>query len=446
MALGFFLAITSFMFTSTLFEIHTLNLAPQKPIRLQRDAMQVSTVSPRAAHAILKRKDAEILRKFPYQNMDAHSFAEATVKRFYRENPGRNKTQETSRIERRYKEKPLREPRQFFRDKYANFAHWSRKQDRDQTAYLANTKSDRIVIAAHMRSGSSFLGQILAQDPDTFYAFEPLWLLDPDRRETNRICAEYKLLSLSDLLFECDVSLLSFCLNENNLQLNAGHNKITAPTVYTQKLCEWKKHRVAKIIRYHDLERLTNEIARNGGVIFYLVRDPRGILMSRKRAYEKMTRDFHLKNETEELCSDYDRSLQFLEKHFETTNYTSQNSNVVLVRYEDFAQSPVDMTETLYAFLGRPMHRFVWHFLMRSTTSSRNKEDMFGTIRDSEKTSEAWRRVIQWDELTLIQGTCTSVLQRLGYKIVSDSLDLIDQHTSLVSTVEASVPVLPSHA
>ena len=311
----------------------------------------------------------------------------------------------------------------------------------ERTAPLSNsTEGDRIVIVSNMRSGSSFIGRILSEDEQTFYAYEPLWFLDPDRLEKNLVCASYKLQSLSDLLFKCEMDKLRQCA----VGKNEEHGKKMFPTLRKTSKCKYSRHRVAKIIRYFDVESLADEIVAKGGILLYLVRDPRGIMTSRRTAYKTMERErmLRLNEETEDLCSNFERNLRFLENYFRNSNST-HSGKIVVLRYEDFAYSPAEMTEKLYAFLGRSADRNVWKYLLYSTKARTSEaDDIWSTYRDSERTAEAWRDTIELQRLTFVQEKCSRTLQQLGYVLVNNASMLRDRSTSLVSSMKVAVPVL----
>ena len=69
---------------------------------------------------------------------------------------------------------------------------------------------DSIILITNERSGSTFLGNLLSSDPDTYYMFEPLKLMETNiliEDDSTCVRIENKLRSLIDLM-ECKVNVL----------------------------------------------------------------------------------------------------------------------------------------------------------------------------------------------------------------------------------------------
>ena len=297
---------------------------------------------------------------------------------------------------------------------------------------------DRILIVTNMRSGSTFVGNILSYDSETYYAFEPLWMLGETNRASKKNCSSYELPSLKDLLFDCKIDKFLDCFNG---KIPRTRNRFTATRKNTN-ICKKKQHRVIKIIRFHQLEKLVQELATNGGTLLYLVRDPRGIMTSRKNVYKSWNQKYSgafYKSELESLCKSFETNLKFLATEFRKYSVAKQN-RVVVLRYEDFAYAPQEMAEKLYKFLRREMDNNVKKYI-RENTNGAKYADIWSTRRNSTATAEAWRKKINWQDLLLIQTTCSKVMSLLGYTTVNTAAEL-KASISLVASIKADVPLL----
>ena len=162
---------------------------------------------------------------------------------------------------------------------------------------IPSSESRNILIVTRGRSGSSFLGSLIAQHPGTFYSFEPL-NLDRIHKITNY---EMKTMEQNNLLkqvFKCvpekeyiDVPRIWSLGLENNFRLHQFCDRVLQnseacymPEVY-HSVCPIFPIRLIKTIRLPFEEANTllmdPEIGKTLKVIF-LFRDQRGVLQSMK--------------------------------------------------------------------------------------------------------------------------------------------------------------------
>ena len=314
---------------------------------------------------------------------------------------------------------------------------------------VSDISGQRIVIATNMRSGSSFIGELLKSDPNTFYSFEPLMLMDVGLHRGKKKCESYKLPALVDLLYNCTVSKLKFC-SPGPYWLHKVFGQSSANFKAGPKKCSTKEHRVAKTIRSHNLETLIHAVAARGGFVLYLVRDPRGIMTSRKQIYDRLGKSSQLKAITSNMCSRFNENLNYLSSGFNNQSLDIRR-RVAILRYEDFAYAPREMAEGLYKFLGREMHTKVVDYInthtnlrtkSTKTALQYSKTHTYSTKRDSNKTAEAWREKIRFADLNFIQKTCSYAMETFGYVPVHNVSVLHDKTFSLVTTLTADLPIL----
>ena len=276
-------------------------------------------------------------------------------------------------------------------------------------ANISNNKPRlNVIILTHIRSGSSFTGNIFNFHPDVFYLFEPLnelrmvtyadrdlgeWPpLDEKANEAYRI-------DFSNLLqdvFTCDfkrnttlklifpdwlrksVSGTTFAWKSNNTIIS---NELIA------ELCKSRKITVIKIMQtrlprengIRELQRVcTTEPTRFECLIIHLVRDPRAVITSAigrgfflpngpKRnliTLKNTTSEGKeiIKNNTRMICSLVEENLNYVNE--EWSNWFKDR--YILVRYEDVPGDLLTAVHDMYNFTGLPMVDYVRSGLLRA--------------------------------------------------------------------------------
>lgn len=143
-----------------------------------------------------------------------------------------------------------------------------------------------------------------------------------------------------------------------------------------------------------------------------LVRDPRGILQSRKH------REWCPTNPDcsdpalvcADMVSDFSTAVQLIEKYPHTFR---------VVRYEDLSVDPYRHVKELYNFYGLDFHINVKKFLDTHT-----KNDVGGvssTFRNSKVAPFHWRTDLDFEEVDEIQRVCAAAMQLWGYVMASNS-------------------------
>ena len=192
------------------------------------------------------------------------------------------------------------------------------------------------------------------------------------------------------------------------------------------------EHRVIKIVHYHDLEKLSEAVTKRGGFVIYLVRDPRGLIPSRSRLHLDKGIEFNTSAYTQKLCRNYERNLKYLEKlNFEGNLYI--RSKVIVIRYEDFAYAPTEMTTKLYAFLNRNVSKEVHSYIKNYTN---------GPTKNSRAIADAWRQRSHFEKVEYIQEKCGKVHEMLGYSLLQSEHDMKQDKVSVVKDVRINVHYL----
>ena len=195
-----------------------------------------------------------------------------------------------------------------------------------------------------------------------------------------------------------------------------------------KKDCLTKPITASKVIRITDLADL--ELFKNDPnfYVIYIVRDPRGLYVSRRKVV-KLNRD-----DTSKLCSKYQTNLNYVK----TAEGAWLRNKMLALRYEDLALYPTENVQKIYDFLGTTEGLDVILEKYSGMTGNKNKQDVianahganiqdrYTTTRDSRKTTFKWR----WDinsmsDFTKIQDGCgRETFKDLGYQWINSSTEL----------------------
>ncbi|XP_072024237.1 carbohydrate sulfotransferase 1-like [Amphiura filiformis] len=311
-----------------------------------------------------------------------------------------------------------------------------------------DVKPVHIVIVTNRRSGSSFLGQIFNQNPNVFFHFEPLKLTEWKKELYPNAT------KLITNIFKCRFDATPFLMemyNHESLHRESSKVLITPPLCnlssivnrhnpvnfcprltndVTMDVCRRYRHVVVKTIRMYSVSAL-EEIVHNPDLnvkVIHLMRDPRGIYISRTKAEKK----------TLSLGSDLDQDVSYIcrrmRKNLEFVKSAPMwlDGRYLRVRYEEVAENPRIWTQKLYNFTGLgtvPDDVIKW--IDKNTQATFNL-NAYSTQRDSASTSQAWRKTPSIEVVQQMQSLCHSVLLDLGYLEVNNVDELRNTSLSLV--------------
>ncbi|XP_033104376.1 carbohydrate sulfotransferase 1-like [Anneissia japonica] len=326
-----------------------------------------------------------------------------------------------------------------------------------------------IHILATGRSGSSFLGQILANSGRVFYMFEPGRLLDkygnrPNiqnsyeqlHRYVNMITSMYHcrfenmevyLNALMKLSYENQIDqipeLAGLGLDVCNTKKHAGrsHNGCSPITSELMtKICKNKEFIVIKTIRISDIMNLTQLVNDNevDFKIIHLIRDPRGMILSKLKAWfidvkTKMKVEHRHVFDVQDLSPGMYSALDHWCKVWIKDASIGQQmvSKYMTVRYEDISMMPLMSTREIYDKLGLgEVSEHVVNWLNEHTRESRGDE--YSVSRNSKLNAEKWRRDMTYMLAKRIQELekCGKFLDRFGYIKVKRPQDLTNASLS----------------
>ncbi|KAK2148415.1 hypothetical protein LSH36_499g02034 [Paralvinella palmiformis] len=317
---------------------------------------------------------------------------------------------------------------------------------------VAGALTKHILLVTYYRGGSTFLGEIFAQHPDAFYWFEPLrgllgnvygelgeykpkvkHFLNMEEQYLRKSSDTFVELSpdviwnrtrVLEAVLRCHVHSLPNWLLSDSFVKEAAHmpkmkpfsacltfartpiNKERCLFVLTA-LCSVYPITVLKTIRYpvYALEEFFARVP--DAYVIYYVRDPRGIMSSRKELHH--FRSAHLSLFAQNLCDAMMRNHE----HFVRMREKFPD-RLTMLRYEDLALSPRQMAERLYRFVGLmiPEEILTW---IRLNTAERRRGGPFATKRNSSEAAMSWRQNLDEREKDVISDKCKDVLNLYGY-------------------------------
>lgn len=228
--------------------------------------------------------------------------------------------------------------------------------------------------------------------------------------------------------------------------------------------------------------------------VLYLVRDPRAVYASRKTlSWCANSSCSSIESLCDEMTRDFDSyesyvAARLLDRDVEddkTINLTVARLKVRLIRFEDLALTPIQETKRLYKALGlsftASVERYVrthtgqglsWsdpvlfdrnHSLPLSATLSsstslavhkkrlarlahlqltREIRNPHSTRRESRQIPFAWHRSLRWNQVQQVQQACARVMQRLGYRVISENEFSSLNEENAVATLITKLPAL----
>ncbi len=305
-----------------------------------------------------------------------------------------------------------------------------------------------VVIVTNRRSGSSFLGQIFNQNPDVFFHFEPLKVTEWKKELYPNATG------LIQNILKCNFDGTPFLMEMYNHELlhrESSRVLTTPPLCNLSKIvnrlkpvnfcpqlqndiatdvCKRYEHVVIKTIRLYNLAFL-EEVVRDPKLnvkVIHLMRDPRGIYISRTKAEKKaLTLGSDLDRDASYICRRMRKNLEFVK-----TTPSWLEGRYIRIRYEDVAANPMGWTEKLYDFTGLgKVPKEVVKWIGENTQGSSNS-NAYSTQRNSALTSQAWRKATSIDVVRQMQSFCGPVLNDLGYLQVHSIEQLRNDSLSLV--------------
>ncbi|XP_015522085.2 carbohydrate sulfotransferase 5 [Neodiprion lecontei] len=275
----------------------------------------------------------------------------------------------------------------------------------------------RSLIVTTWRSGSTFFGDILNAHPANYYHYEPLLAFDIVQVRGPPLSSK-ALKWVKDLL-NCEYEDLGeyidygkphpwvFNHNTNLWKQCERHKGVCYDHKFLSSMCKLFPFQSMKLVRLRL--RIAQELLADEKLavrMVLLVRDPRGILQSRKhRDWCPSSPDcFDPALTCADLVSDYKVAVELLKKY---------PTRFKVIRYEDLSLDPYKHVEELYKFYGLNLHPKTKKFLDSHTKAS--KGGVSSTFRNSAIAPFHWRTDLEFAEVEGIQEYCTTAMKYWGY-------------------------------
>jgi len=322
-------------------------------------------------------------------------------------------------------------------------------------------KRQNLIIVAHGRSGSTFLGNIFNHHPNVFYLFEPYQTVErlhgsvaPENKEYQE-----KAFQWMKGIFQCDFVTpdhvkdlekyyrRKFAAKYNPLKSLAllsppfcPHN--ATDSVWTRKSCppldqktleETCKTKYKLTVVKALISRMPGKSLKQLLTIcdtrqfdckfLFLVRDPRAIIPSSKAtsffkddASLEGTRKF-----SQEICNTTEMNLNIIR-----LLPSGKKRRLLLLRYEDLVVNPLKKLPSLLKFAGMTMDESAtkWLDLASHRPESKSEREAATWRQDSWEGAQRWRWKVGSDVISVIENRCYHVMSILGYKAVSGSHEL----------------------
>nr|XP_054755219.1 carbohydrate sulfotransferase 1-like [Lytechinus pictus] len=325
-----------------------------------------------------------------------------------------------------------------------------------------------VILLAQMRTGSSAVGQILNQNKDIFYLYEPLHVTH-DWVTKHRTKAEVnsRMAEVLSNISHCEFSK-GFVRSHGSW---GGRTKSRAlmplckdiktckelqPTLYKQICLAYNGNVAVKLIRSNllNLKPLLDDDLVDVRII-QLVRDPRGTANSRLEYFSAKKDEIPpglkrnslnpvkfdegiflppkdmLKLTTQTFCSWLRQSLKIA-----LSQPAWLQGRYMLIRYEDFAERPRMTAQEIYNFLGRPTPPEVLEWIKENTQGKTKGENpnhpLFSLSKNSSSTASRWRLNLSREQVMIVQNECEDSMRLLGYQIVGKHSPLKDLSVSLI--------------
>ncbi|XP_062604910.1 carbohydrate sulfotransferase 3-like [Saccostrea cucullata] len=317
-----------------------------------------------------------------------------------------------------------------------------------------------ILIVAYIRSGSSLTGDILQQDPDSFYVYEPLHFTEKMGKKLQSVQLlngkyvniERKLFfnrafTIINSYFDCNFSNLDFGTLVHGFQtfgnktnkfikcyvkkLGQKINKKLATqmcAVELEKMCQNSRFRTIKTIRI-PMQYAEVYLKRYPSLkVIHLVRDPRAQVNS----------IVSLANTTRYNVGFAKQKCRAMERdhYFSEVYRTKYPGRIKRLYYEDLASSPIKTSESLYEFTGMNFTSVVRDYITGITSAGLSSCAICSKRANSSEHVEKWRLKLAFKDVQLIDKECLSVYKHYGFLPVQTEKDLSDLSIPLRKSID----------
>ena len=255
----------------------------------------------------------------------------------------------------------------------------------------------KVLILTQWRSGSSFLGSLLAPDEESFYVFEPFINVNfsgrpiEDQAENpSQEAVEYVKTFLHQIYD---------CIKPDDLQLTfslqLAHSKL--------KKCSNAKIKLLKTVRVR-YNTVKDWIRDSDIKVIHLVRDPRAILNSRLL--------LHWDTEVETVCRNLNQDLHL--------SSLMNDQNYYRVKYEDLVEETTTIVKKLYDFVGMTFTDDVEQHISKLKNGRQDSNIFFGVERSAGWNINHWRQRMPMKLIKNIEKSCAKFMKIMKYQMIAD--------------------------
>ncbi|XP_046572022.1 carbohydrate sulfotransferase 1-like [Haliotis rubra] len=326
------------------------------------------------------------------------------------------------------------------------------------------TQPRKVLILSYMRSGSTLTADIVQQQPDVFYVFEPLFSVETIR---GRYLAPVyldkpsRLLSLKteysnkiDILkafLSCSLASVDLLTlhqhhmdkSKTTVQYNNCIHNTTIRDFESKCLnkliekCQGSQISLIKTIRM-KMEATEEILHLNKDLkIILLVRDPRATLMSRIRLSQLSWRKVNVvEHHVRASFSHCGMVLRDVRDAVRLSKLYPGRVGILL--YEKLIENPTSMTELIYDFLDLQLTPNIASYVHNITGAGLPDSCPLCTTRkNSTETANRWRLDLSLDSVMQIDQNCLPLYDQLGYLPFKTAADLVN--TNLPSWLEKPI-------
>ncbi|XP_002731127.2 carbohydrate sulfotransferase 1-like [Saccoglossus kowalevskii] len=197
-----------------------------------------------------------------------------------------------------------------------------------------------------------------------------------------------------------------------------GGCKNTTPEKLSES-CTMYEHIGVKVIRLESLQLLEPLVRYDTNLkVLHLVRDPRGVVSSRKYMYKNANNRSintmgHLRADLKAYCQ---RMVEMLRVVSDPPEWLEGRYKIL--RYEDTATDPINSVKSIYKFLNLPLPENVTDWIDNNTKEDHNVKSVMGTKKNSTAAAQSWRSRLIYDDVNIVQhlSPCLELMDLMGYK------------------------------
>lgn len=304
------------------------------------------------------------------------------------------------------------------------------------THRVTNPGKTLTLVLTYLRSGSTLTGDILQQSPKSFYLYEPLKSYNSNIFLDGQICNIFtmncsthnsdEILTVIADLFRCRLQehkpLIRHSHKQSVVMMNVIPYCKLKPESDTcvknlQTVCYQSQSIIFKTIRL-SMDLMPSLLTKFPGLkVVHLLRDPRGIIDSRRRG--GFLRNSGIAQSSKSLCALIRKNVQYSK-----TLQSRFPNRILTVLYEDIAQNPVGLSNKFYSELHLKYSDNFEEWIFNHTSAGIPDNAYYETVRsNSSETSQSWRKRLSFKDVKVIEEECGDIIDLLGFRKVIDVKD-----------------------